>query len=285
MQTIKQLNAEIEDSESIKLVTQALGEIATLQLKSTRDLVLHTTSFFIEIELVYHMIKLVAERRRMLESHMTQKIGKTICILISSNYHFNGNIDYEICQSFIKTTQNHPTDCIIVGKFAQEYFRDAGYNRPYQSMLFAADFPTADEIKQLVDKTHAYQKVLVYHSKFVSVLHQGIQISDISQSDAVLEASSTPIDYILEPELDKMLDFFESQIKISLLQAIFLESELSRTAARMIAMHDAETNAEKIIKEEQRELYKANRSIKNIQILETYAGVRNLLKNMNTKGA
>ena len=74
-----------------------------------------------------------------------------------------------------------------------------------------------------------------------------------------------------------MLVFFENQLLTLLYKAIFLQSQLSKTAARMVSMYEAGLNVEKQIAAEKRELTKASRQRQNVLILETYAGIRNLL--------
>ncbi|KKQ78898.1 MAG: ATP synthase gamma chain, partial [Candidatus Daviesbacteria bacterium GW2011_GWA1_38_7] len=141
-----------------------------------------------------------------------------------------------------------------------------------------------EELKQIVDKTYPYSKVLFYHSKFVTVLKQENEISDISGANVEQQAGSGEFDYILEPDIDKMLYFFENQILTLLFKAIFLESRLSRTSARMVSMYSAENNADNVLRHQRLQLSKTLRSIQNKAILESFSANLSINKSSTNEG-
>ena len=77
--------------------------------------------------------------------------------------------------------------------------------------------------------------------------------------------------FIFEPDLSKILQFFDSQIITLLLEGTFLESELSRTASRFISMDKAETEANKLIKQYLTLKAYVKRNMDNNTILENFA--------------
>lgn len=278
--TINELKLNLEQSDSIKLVTQALGELAAMELKATRGEVLQNTNFFNEIATVYKHVKAVSNKHQLLNkktSIVSQKNGKTVAVLLTSNQGFFGGLDNKLTETYIQTTKQFPTDRVVVGKFAHNLLEVNKYGETYEQIIFFKDMPTPQEIKELVTKTIDYSKVLIFHPKFITPLHQDIEISDISQSQDA-EIIESKLDYIVEPEIEKMLLFFEGQLLTSLFKAIFLQAQLSRTAARMISMYEAELNIEKQIVKEKRELNLAKQTRQNILILETYSGIRHLLE-------
>ena len=64
--------------------------------------------------------------------------------------------------------------------------------------------------------------------------------------------------------------FFENQVRQLLFNRIMLESELSRTAARLVKMNSTEERAEGIIQEKRRVLRKETMVIEDIRLLETF---------------
>lgn len=278
--TINELKLRLEESDSIKLVTQALGELAAMELKGTRGEVLQNTNFFNEIATIYKDVKIVATKHQLLNKKapvLNPKNGKTIAVLLTSNQGFFGGLDNKLTETYINTTRQFPTDRLVVGKFAHNLLEANKYPEAYTQVIFVKDMPTPEELKQLVAKTIDYSKVLIFHPKFITPLHQDCEISDISQSQDQ-EVAESKLDYIVEPEIDKMLLFFEGQLLTSLFKAIFLQAQLSRTAARMISMYEAELNIDKEITKEKRGLNLAKQTRQNILILETYSGIRHLLE-------
>jgi F0F1-type ATP synthase gamma subunit len=79
--------------------------------------------------------------------------------------------------------------------------------------------------------------------------------------------------YILfEPEVDKILAFFEKQIRTILFSRVILEADLARTAARMVTMNDASERCQDMMKQKHTEYLKVMRSFINRQLLDTFAG-------------
>ncbi len=77
----------------------------------------------------------------------------------------------------------------------------------------------------------------------------------------------------MEPEIKTIAEFFDNQIKILILESTFLESELARTASRLITMDSAQNEAEKFLSNQELSLLTAQRSIQNARILETIAAM------------
>lgn len=276
MPNTKQLKEEVDASQSLELVTEALGEVSALELKGTRDSIQHTSTFFGEITAVYKAVQLMAEKKRLLANLASQKNGKTVSILLTSNSQFHGGLDTELTDFFAGGTKKYPTDRIVIGHSGINYLSSSGYKLPFESVVFSKDIPSSAEITDLVKRTHDYSRILVYHSKFVTVLNQQPEVSDLSNMEVKPDDKTQTIDYILEPELEKMLLFFEGQILQSLIESLFLDGELAKTAARMVAMDQAQLAAEKIVEREKAQLLKVKKNIQNIRILETYTQVRSL---------
>lgn len=277
MPTINQLKDILEESKSLKLVTEALGELSAMELKSTRDDVEQNTIFFNEIAKIYQQVQTIASRNQLVNKKtvvINPKNSKTISILLTSNRSFYGGLDRALAELFISTSDQYPGDKLVIGNFGITYLLDSHFDHTFEKATFEGDLPTPIELQKLVDQTISYSRILLYHPKFITPLRQEPEISDITQG-AEKTTDTATIDYILEPELDKMLGFFENQLLTLLFKAIFLQSRLSRTAARMISMYEAELNVEKEIMGERQELIKKTRDHQNILILETYAGLFN----------
>jgi ATP synthase F1 gamma subunit len=280
MSNTQQIKAALDDSEQLKLVTESLSEIAAMRFKSTRSQIQHNKFFFQEISKVYHTLKFLDTKRRDTKKTPVPTDNRTICVLITSNYHFYGGIDYKLSNSFHQNLSKYPTtEKIIVGSSGKDYITSLDPKGRYEFFVMKKDMPEPSELAQLVGRIKGYGKVLVFHTKFSTILDQKIEVSDLNQSQAQTEATKMEeIAYLLEPELGKMLSFFESQLFGSLLESIFLQAQLSRTAARMVGMDSAELNADKLIAKQKRELNVAKKNLQNIRILEIYPAIRNLIK-------
>lgn len=274
MQTIRQISQILEESNSLKLVAQAYSEIAAVKLQKIRKGIEQNRVFFQEISEVFHIVK-VAALRQGIKPTITRKRG-TLSILLTSNYRFYGSLESELVKFFIINTSKFKTDRIVVGKTGTEFLHTMDYFHPYQHFVFKEDLPQTTEVRNLVLNLMGYQQILVYYSRMQSVLIQEPFVTDIVQAppDRIIDPKAHHPGYIFEPEIAKMMLFFDSQITSLLLEQTFLESELARTAARLTSMDQAQMNADDLIKQQKKLLAVAKRSSDNLRLLETIATLR-----------
>lgn len=286
--TIKEIDEILEEGESLKAITQAYSEIANLKIKRIRAEVERNRIFFQEISKVYALIKQLALQKKI----SIVKHKKTACIILTSNYRFYGSINSDLLEFFVNATQKLDCDRIYLGKAAIEYFRATHLEGErmqlhlrggIKEVLLKSDQPDAGELLSLTNLLSDYNQVLVFYSGMKNLLVQIPTIADITASNSSFVNSSfvneqrtanseTPR-FIFEPELPKILQFFDSQIITLLLEGTFLESELSRTASRFIAMDQAETEANKLIRQYQSMKAYAKRNMDNNTILENFAAM------------
>lgn len=272
--TIKEIDQALEEGRSLKQVAQAYSDIANLKIKRLRKEVLRNRLFFKEISGVYALVKKLAIKKKI----NIAKPKKIVTLLLTSNYRFYGNINSSLIDFFIKTTQKFETDKIILGKAGIDFFRAAKLK--YREVLLRGDQPTGLELTQLVDMIKDYNQVLVFYSSLKSLLIQIPTVNDITASSMIdltdlnavnLRGQKEAADFIFEPELPKILSFFDSQILTLLLEDTFLESGLSRTASRFISMDQAEIKANRFISEYEKLKGYAKSNLINNQILENFA--------------
>src|SRR3989344_2063171 len=280
--TIKQIDQVLEEGESLKAITQVYAEIANLKIKRIRAAVERNRVFFQEISDVYALVKNSAEKYGI---KTTVKPKKTVSIVLTSNYRFYGSINSDLLEYFVSTTSKLDTDRIMVNKAAIDYFRTQPVFSDYKEILLKDDQPDTDELLNLVSLLKDYKQVLVFYSRMKSLLHQVPTAVDITASpstgnlvslnvaDLQVQQNEQGFKFIFEPDLPKVLEFFDSQIITLLLEGTFLESELSRTASRFISMDHAETEANKMIKENLTLKAYVKRSIDNNTILENFASM------------
>lgn len=276
MPYLKQIKAQINTTETIQAVTQALGDIATSKIKQTRNYVTHNIYFFQEISKLYKTVKQIAlhdpKYRLVYLSRERKKLDKTLFLLITSNQHFYGSLDSDLVKFYINQTKTLQADRLVIGTSGVRSLKANGFNLAYEPLNFKKNNPDFEELKSLASKVFSYKRIFAFHTKFETLLSQTPTMTDINYSELDKAASLQKSLYITEPEIEKIMDFFESQIVILLFQAIFLEVDIAHLAARMITMNQAELNASKELQREKKELLKIKKQVMNLRILETYTG-------------
>lgn len=268
MQTIKQINQILEESSSLKLITQAYSEIAALKLQKIRTGIERNRQFFQEVANVFQVVKAAAAKKGVF---LPERKSGCVSILLTSNDRFYGGLETKLTKFFIINSSKYKTDRIIVGKTAQEFLQSMSYAQTYKQVTFKNDLPQFNQLKALIGSLSGYQQILVYYSRMQSVLIQNPRVVDIIPKTATTQSAESGqiLKYIFEPEVGQILTFFNNQIITLLLEQTFLESELARTAARLISMDQAQIQADDLIKNQKTELAKARRSLNNTRLLET----------------
>lgn len=277
--TIKEIGETIEQGESLKTIAQAYSEIANLKLQRIRSAVLRNRLFFDEISKIYGYVKALAIEKKI----AVPKPKKRLAILITSNNRFYGNINSSLINYFVGSIREiKEIDTIIIGKGAIDYFKISKLLPEYKEVLLKDDMPTSAELMNLSEIISQYNQVQIFHPKLKSLLVQMATFMDITAVSSYLQAHVQAQKaenkegftwFIFEPELAKILSFFDTQILTLLLEQTFLESELSRTASRFTTMDSAEIEANKFIKEYQTMKSYAKRNLDNNKILESFASM------------
>lgn len=279
MATIKQIKKTLEQDESLKLVAKTLSEVSANRLQQIRGTIERNRGFYAEISNLYHIVKTEALEKKILAKN--KKEG-AVSILISSNHRFSGAVENQLFLLYVSHTPEFTTKRIVIGRTGQGFLKDSHYWAEFDSMDFAGDVPTPQELEKLSEEARKYERIFVYYPKFKTIMSQQPNFIDLTGSiePTPEKKYQQSFYYIFEPEIEKMYAFFDRQIVALLLQQAFLESELARTAARLISMEQAQRNAETVIRGDRRSLAMAQRSRQNRELLEMITTLVSLNKGM-----
>lgn len=261
--TQKQIAQDIALDTGLKLVAQAFTELASIKLQKIRRRIERNRVFFDEISAVFAAVQQLADKNGIV---LKLKKKGSVALILTSNSKFYGGLERRLMYFYRDSLSKIASDKIIIGHSAADFFQTKG-------LIFATDLPADSELKHLTDLISGYSRVLVFYPRFQSVLLQKPFVTDLTQSGIGKEDSKITIDYILEPELEKMWQFFDSQIQKLLLEQTFLEAELARTAARLTSMDQAQESADKALSTLRKTLAAAKRSLNNRKILDTESSV------------
>jgi ATP synthase F1 gamma subunit len=279
MPTVIDLKVELEDSKMLKFLSSAFTEASGARISKIRGAFEKNRQFYEEICHIYYLVKKSVEKVRQAEKSKVKSViplqnGKTALVAFTSNQHFYGNINSIIIRQFTHDAETKEADLLILGKTGRELLHSKRIGKKFEFIQFAKDSPDDTEINEFLKKVRDYDSVLVYFPKFVTLVTQKVEVLDITKFEKPDDKiKDEDINIIFEPELSKMIVFFTSQIQKVLFLRVILETDLSRTAARMISMSAAEERADKMIKDKNLELKKAQVGVMNRKLMETFAGM------------
>lgn len=287
-------NKIIEDQElvgTLKMLAEAYEEISVLKMQKVRGSVLTTREFldglsevFVDVKKSYgrRLQKLIEKRKVDPHTSFTTKAhnGKKLSVLLSANSKFYGDIVRKVFDLFIENVRTNKTDILVIGRTGKEMMDQAGIT-DYSYVDIPDGEVELDELKPVIDTLVQYEKVDVYYGRFSNMINQLPTVANVS-GQSILEAQESEtgtevIAFAFEPSLEKILDFFENQVFVSLFKQTINESELARLASRIRAMEEALGNIEKfepLLSQESRALHKAQQNKKQLEVMTSISFLR-----------
>lgn len=253
MQAYKQITDEINLNQQFKTLTQAYQEHAIVQINLARYSVLASREFMEELAEIFYNVKRSYElylksltgKEKEAYKERIKKNGKTALILLSANGKFYGDLVAKICRLFIQQIKADPTaDIIIVGAEGRKFYESSGINKPFIYLDLPDTTITLDMLKPLINTVIGYQKSMIFYGKFSNIIVQEAVEGSIS-GDMPVDTKAKQQekeDFLFEPNIEFVMEFFENQIFSMLLNQTVSEGKLARFASRIKAMEAAQTN-------------------------------------------
>jgi ATP synthase F1 gamma subunit len=231
--------------------------------------------FFAGIREVYGIVK--AHGRDLPDAGRGEVLQRTrnrdIYIALTSNKRFYGTLNRDIMRSLVRVMGTASgSDFLVVGQTGAQYLESTGFHGTITRMEFVDDTPDPYEMQNILSLIDTYNRVFVVYPKFVNTFRQDIAMTDITQTPESTVESEMRADYIFEPEIPKMLAFFEAQVRRALFERVMIETELARAAARAMKMRDAKDRAGGLRGQYERSLRRELATLADLELMETFIG-------------
>jgi ATP synthase F1 gamma subunit len=281
MSQIKEQKQRIEDIAAARYITGTLRDIATIELQALQKRFVLNTTVYEELRDLYQLVWRIASHEP--GRSPAKKQRKRLYVAYTTNRHFYGSLNHNIMRTFTDTTSTKD-ECLIIGTTGKTIWMNRAKKRKQiQFMAFEDDVPTKEEVQAFLARTSSYDQVFICYPGFVSVFEQEARMADIS----FLPDETTPVSvtdpgpqFLLEPNVDEMISFFNTQVRYALFERILLETQLSRVSARVVKMDTADQNAEALLKREQHVLRRSFIMVSGRRMLETLVGYIQWHKNV-----
>lgn len=283
---VKQLDTEIELTKSIQLLAKAYEELAVMQMQRIRNSVQNNRYFTDELNNIYAEVKF-SYRKKVLSmvrgktadtenfSFSTlNKNGKKLALLITPDQRFSGSIAQKVFYPFYEYINTENCDVAVIGRVGREMFAQAGFA---QSFVFI-DIPSTgdqDAIVKVLDFMTKYESVEVFYGKYLNLIKQGVIKQNLTGDEIGVSDYDTvkSEEYLFEPSVEKILNFFEVQIFGTIFKQILSEAKLARLGSRISAMEIATNNASNRVKALDKDRNALEKGINNKKQLQRISGI------------
>ncbi len=267
---------ELEDLETIGFVASALFDVSAEKINRLRAAFEKNKAFYEDIAILYQSIKQTAFDRGELPQK-SATVTQTVTVAFTSNIRFYGAVNAEVIEAFTRHMNSGVTsDYIVIGRTGKMLMGNTPDLQKRSSYYaFTEDEPTEEERRQFLKSVAAYSQVQIFYPSFRNVFNQKVVMQDITYAPHVETGNEVTLafDYIFEPELPKILNFFETKVRYLLFKRVMLESELSRTAARLIPMNTAQDRSKEEIIRSRRMMRRKAANFNDLRLLESFSAI------------
>jgi len=248
----RQLKTNFELLETIRSLCVAYEQISVMKMKKIKDAVLYTRSFYDELSEVYLQMKTtyknqvmsLAKKNKIKEPEKLLLMGKnekSVAVLLSANNKLYGDILNKVFYKFVEETKNKDINLVIIGRLGKDMYDDLGQPKPYAYFEIPDTDLTVNDLKPVINSIIKYSTINVFFGRYESFFSQ-LALNKNITGDIVIGNDREMKDnkfYYFEPNLEKILLFFETQIFSNFFKQTAYEGQLARYASRISAMEQA----------------------------------------------
>lgn len=273
MSAINDLKEILEQTQTAEFVTTMLRDISATRLQAIRGEFEANRIYFKELHELMALVQSYASITKIQLDNKEKR--KRVYVAVTSNKRFYGSLNHEIIRAlYADLLTNKDADSLVVGQTGQQISSINPLPKKSEFVAFKKDEPTEEELYKLIEKLTPYDEVLVIHPTFINSFQQHAKTTDITHLPDVerKKPAVRSIDYIFEPDIPKIIDFFKTQIRLTLFMRVLLETQVAFTGARLMKMQRAREKAGEMVESQQLVIHKQTSTVKNMRLLETFTG-------------
>ena len=271
MSAINGLKEILEQTQTAEFVTTMLRDISATKLQAIRGQFEANQKYFEELHVLMELVQSYASEANIILKD--EKAHKRVYVAVTSNKRFYGNLNHEIIRAlYAELLHDKGASVLIVGQTGQQIVSVNPLPQQPEYFLFQKDDPTDDELYSLIQKLNVFEEVLVIHPTFINSFQQHAKTTDITHVPLRKEVGKRKIDYLLEPDIPKIVEFFKTQTRLTLFMRVLLETQVAFTGARLMKMQRAREKAGEMVKSQLHTIHKETSTVKNMRLLETFTG-------------
>ena len=282
MANLKDIRDRIKSVKSIQKVTKAMKMVAAAKMRRAQENMEKARPYTARLtEVIQHLLPDVD--RSMLPLLQLRPVKRVAYVVVTSDRGLAGSFNSSVLRKAhndIDELGKENVDLFCIGKKAKDYFKVREYNiiKSYSDFWNELNFNHSMKIgTKIIDHflDGSTDEIRVVYNEFVNVATQMVRTEKLLPIDYEnLETVSS--DYLYEPSKRKIVkSLIPRHLNVQVWKYL-LESYASEQAARMVAMENATSNSEDMIKNLTLEFNKARQAAITTEMLEIVSGAEAL---------
>jgi len=282
MANLKDIRDRIKSVKSIQKVTKAMKMVAAAKMRRAQENMEKARPYNHRlVEIIQHLLPSV--ERDMLPLLEVRDVKRVAYVVVTSDRGLAGSFNSSILRKShndIDEFGKENVDIFCIGKKANDYFKSRQYNivDSYFDFWNELNFNQSMKIGSTIINhflDQSVDEIRVIYNEFVNVATQAV-ITEKLLPIELDEDELTDIDYLYEPSKKKIVKSLIPRYLNAQVWKYLLESYASEQAARMVAMENATSNSEDMIKNLTLEFNKARQASITTEMLEIVGGAEAL---------
>ena len=286
MANLKDIRNQIKSVKSIQKVTKAMKMVAAAKMRRAQENMEKARPYTNKLNNMLNSLIPEIDRSILPELEIRAEINHKLFVVITADRGlagaFNSNV-IKMAQKAIDDFGRDQSVLICIGKKSLSHFKIRKYNiiEDYIDFWSELGFQHAISMGEKILShfiSGEADEVQVIYNKFINVGKQEVQHEKFLPLtyDSQDESSSILADRIYEPSKASVVKAMVPKYLNTQIWQYLLESFASEQAARMLAMENATTNAEDMIKDLSLKFNKARQSAITTEMLEIVSGAEAL---------
>ena len=282
MANLKDIRDRIKSVKSIQKVTKAMKMVAAAKMRRAQQNMEKARPYSSSLsKIIEHLLP--ETDRELLPLLEVREVNRIAYVVVTSDKGLAGSFNSSAlrkAQNEIDEFGREKVDIFCIGKKARDYFKPRKYNIIESYIDFWSDlnFNNAVNIGNSITNHFISGKVDEIHVVFNEFVNVATQRA-LTEKFAPLEVESNKdkiSDRLYEPSKDEIVKSLVPRHLNVQMWKYLLESYASEQAARMVAMENATSNSEDMIKDLQLEFNKARQATITTEMLEIVSGAEAL---------
>ena len=282
MANLKDIRDRIKSVKSIQKVTKAMKMVAAAKMRRAQENMEKARPYNHRlVEIIQHL--LLSVERSMLPLLEVREVKRIAYVVVTSDRGLAGSFNSSILRKAhndIDEFGKHNVDIFCIGKKAKDYFKSRKYNiiASYSDFWSDLNFNQSMKIGSTIVNHFlnlSVDEIRVTYNEFVNVATQAT-VSEKLLPIELNEDELSHTDFLYEPSKDRIVKSLIPRYLNAQVWKYLLESYASEQAARMVAMENATTNSEDMIKNLTLEFNKARQAAITTEMLEIVSGAEAL---------
>ncbi len=286
---LRELRRRVQSIKDIQQTTQAMKLVAAAKLRRAQDAIVKMRPFANALnDMLSHITKAVSQDVH-LPWAQTRPVKNYVLIHITSHRGlcgaYNSNLNRKAKQRIEKVLKENSdltkenVEVITIGKKGLQFFQKEGFktNDSFFNLIEELTFERARELSEYLRDKFLRGQVDLIDIVYAKFKNAAVQIYEVEtflpiKPMAKEEEQGTSIEFIFEPEANKLLGELIPWLLDQHIFRVLLDARASEHGARMTAMDKATENASELLRELRIQMNKARQESITRELAELVSG-------------